>query len=97
MNYNFYDNRIEPCYLMNDIGVDIDSLLHFHKHTDHIVAKAYSRIGILFRGYVSRNLHVLRQAYMTYITPLLKYAKNVWYLHLIVHSNSLEIVRKENY
>jgi len=37
----FYHIRLEPCYLINDIGVDIDSLLRFDKHIDHIVAKAY--------------------------------------------------------
>jgi len=29
MDYYFDDNRTEPCYLVNDIGVDIDSSLHF--------------------------------------------------------------------
>jgi len=43
MNYYFDNTRIEPCYLVNDIGVDIDSLLHFDKHNiDLIVAKTYS-------------------------------------------------------
>jgi len=36
--------------------------LNFDKHIDRIAAKAYSRIGLLFRGFVSRNLHVFRQA-----------------------------------
>jgi len=71
MEYYFNHIRLEPCYLINDIGVDIDSLLHFYKHIDRIVAKAYSRIGLLFRGFVSRNLHVFRRAYITYIRPLL--------------------------
>jgi len=65
IKYNFDDNRIELCDLANDIGVDIDSVLHFDKHVDRIVAKAYSRIGLLFRGFVSRNMHVFRQAYIT--------------------------------
>jgi len=42
---DFDDNRIEPCYLVNDIDVDIDSLLHFDKHADCIVTEAYSLIG----------------------------------------------------
>jgi len=42
----------------NDIGVDIDSLLNFYKHKDRIVAKAYSRLGLLFRGIASIILHV---------------------------------------
>jgi len=45
MEYYFNHIRLEPSYLINDIGVDIDSLLHFDKHIDRIVAKAYFRIG----------------------------------------------------
>jgi len=77
MEYYFNHIRLEPYYLVNDIGVDIDSLLIFNKHIDRMVAKAYSRIGLLFRGFVSRNLHVFSQAYITYIRPLLEYASNV--------------------
>jgi len=40
MDNYFNHKRLEPCYLINDIGVDIDSLLHFDKHIDRIVAKA---------------------------------------------------------
>jgi len=75
--------------LVNDISVDIDLALHFYKHIDRIVAKEYSRIDLLFRDFVSRNLHVFRQAY-TYIRPLLKYVSNVWSPHLLMHINSTE-------
>jgi len=61
-NHYFDDKRIELCYLVNDIGVDIDSLLHFDRYVDRIVAKAYSHIVLLFRCFVSKNLHVFRQA-----------------------------------
>jgi len=55
MDYYFNLIRLEPCYLVHDIGLDIDSLLCFDKHIYRIiVAKAYSRIGIIFRGFVSR-------------------------------------------
>jgi len=43
--------------LLHDIGIDIDSLIHFDTQIYRIVAKAYSRTGLLFRGVVSRNLH----------------------------------------
>jgi len=44
MNYYFNGNLIDSCDLVNDIGVEIDLVLHFDKHIDRIVAKAYSRI-----------------------------------------------------
>ena len=72
----------------------IRSVLHFDKHIDRIVAKAYTRIGLLFRGFVSRDLHVFRQAYITYIRPLLEYASNVWSPYLTMHINAIERVQR---
>jgi len=51
IEYYSDDNRLEQCYLVNDIGVDIDSLLHFDKHIDHIVAKAHFRIPLFRQAY----------------------------------------------
>jgi len=51
-DYYFDGNLIESCDLVNDIGVDVDLTLHFDKHIDRIVAKAYSHTVLLFRGFV---------------------------------------------
>jgi len=65
------------------------------EHIDRIVAKGiFSHIGLLFRGFVSPKLHVFRQAYITYIRPLLEYASNVWSPHLLMHINSIERVQR---
>ena len=40
MEYYFDGKRVESCNLVNDIGIDIDQVLHFDKHIDRIVAKA---------------------------------------------------------
>jgi len=64
------------------------------KHVDRIiVVKAHSRIGLLFRGFVSRNLHVFRQTTYTR-SPLLEYASNAWSPHLMSHVNTLERVQR---
>jgi len=96
MDYYFDGNLIESCDLINDIGLDIDLALHFGEHIDRIVAKAYSRIDILFRGFVSRNLHAFRQAYIPYTRPLLEYASNVWFSHSLTHINSIERVQRHS-
>jgi len=46
---------------------------YFDKHIDRIVVKTY---------FAFRNVHVFRQAYITYIKPLLEYASNVGYITL---------------
>jgi hypothetical protein len=96
----FFDGKlIELSDVVKDLGrlgVNIDSSLEFPNHIDRIVVKAYSRIGVLFRGFVSRNLLLLKQAYITYIRPLLEYASNVWSPYLLTHINALERVQRHH-
>jgi len=65
--------------------------LHCDKHIDRIVAKAYSRIGLLFRGVVYHvtGMRSGERIYITYIGQLLEYASNVWSHHLLMHINSI--------
>ena len=42
------------------------------------MAKARQRVSILFRGFVTRNLYIMRQAFVTYIRPILEYNSIVW-------------------
>jgi hypothetical protein len=60
-----------------DLGVTIDSKLSFEKHISNLVSKARQRVSILFRGFVTRNLYVMRQAFVSYIRPILEYSSIV--------------------
>jgi len=90
MDYYFDENHIEPCHFVNDIDIDIDSLLHFDKHKDRIVPRLILILDYYLEALFWEILHVLRQAYITYIRPLLECASNVCSPHLIMHINSLE-------
>ena len=79
---------------VTDLGVDVDPLLKFDCHINKIIKKAYSRIAILFKGFASREVQLLKQAYITYIRPVLEYASSVWSPHLLKHINSIERVQK---
>jgi hypothetical protein len=79
---------------VSDLGVDTDPLLKFDDQINKIVGKAYSRTGVLFKGFASRNIAVLKQTYLTYIRPVLEYASNVWSPHLIKHINPIKFVQK---
>ena len=64
-------------------------------HINNIIGKAYARVGVLFKGFASRNLHILRQAFITYVRPiLLEYASSVWAPYLLKHINAIERVQK---
>ena len=58
------------------------------------VAKAYQRIYLIFRGFVSRNTSLLKQAYVTYVRPLLEYCTPVWSPYLIKDITKIENVQR---
>jgi hypothetical protein len=72
-----------PCYVINsmtltntdlitDLGVEVDSDPFYHAHILSIVGKATQRVGILFRGFETRDLKFKCEAFITYIRPLLR-------------------------
>jgi len=63
---------------ISDLGVEVDGSLSYSTHIAKVVAKATQRVGILFRGFVSRDLGMMRMAYISYIRPLLEYNSVVW-------------------
>jgi len=61
-----------------DLGIKINSDLSFQSHIGSIVSKARQRVGVLFRGFHTRQVSFLKKAYITYIRPLLEYNSNIW-------------------
>ena len=60
------------------VGVEVDCSLSYKAHIANIVAKATQRVGVLFRGFVTRDLVFMRKAFITYVRPLLEYNSVVW-------------------
>ena len=94
-----------PCYVINnmtlintdlitDLGVEVDSDLSYHAHIVSIVGKATQRVGILFRGFVTRDLTFMRKAFITYIRPLLEYNSVVWNPHKKDYISLIENVQR---
>ena len=61
-----------------DLGVTISYDLSFKTHINNIVATAYQRQSIFFRGFLSRDLKFARKAFITYIRPILEYNSIIW-------------------
>jgi hypothetical protein len=61
-----------------DLGITIGSDLSFDQHINNIVSKVLQRVGILFRQFLYRNLSSMRQAFITYIHPVLAYNSIAW-------------------
>ncbi len=63
---------------MEDLGVTISRTLNPSDHISKIVGKANSRVGLLFRGFRTRDPKFLTQMFIIYIRPLLEYCSCVW-------------------
>ena len=63
---------------VRDLCVTVDSCLSFKEHINNIVTKSMQRCGILFRGFVSRDLLLMRKAFITYIRPILEFNTVIW-------------------
>ena len=62
INYVMNGHIIQPVTHMLDLGVEVDNLLTFDNHIDNIISRAYQRIAILFKGFVSiieKSVHSL--------------------------------------
>ena len=59
-----FDYLIGNCVLsrrscVDDLGVNYDCNLHFEKHIENIVSVAGAKVGLLFRGFKTRDVMIL--------------------------------------
>jgi len=86
--------QINDVCVVSDLGIEIDSLLKYDTHINKIIGKAYSRIGVFFKGFITRHVPVLRKKFLTYVRSVLEYASYVWAPYLAKHIYALEKVQK---
>ena len=78
-----------------DLGITISADLSYIAHINNIVAKALQRSSTLFRGFASRNLQLMRKAFVTYIRPILEYNSILWSPNLVYLINLIESVQRK--
>ena len=76
--YTTNNKRLNNVDSIADLGVEIDSNLSYQAHIANIVSKATQRVGVLFRGFVTRDIKFMRKAFVSYIRPILEYNSVVW-------------------
>jgi len=77
-----------------DLGLTYNDQLKFEEYINGVAAKAYQRIYLLFRGFVSRDRTLLKRAFCTYVRPLLEYCTPVWNPYLIRDIDKIENVQR---
>ena len=79
---------------IRDLGVEVDDCLRFDEHIKIKTKRAYQRLGVLFRGFVSKNESLLTMAYKVYIRPLLEYCSEIWSPFLLKDIDAIESVQR---
>jgi hypothetical protein len=59
--------------LTPDLGILMYSSLSDRDHINNTASKSLKCCGVLFRGFVSRDLSFLRKAFVVYVRPILEY------------------------
>jgi hypothetical protein len=77
-SYSINHINLPNSELSSDLGIIVDSCLSFKEHINHIVSKSLQRCGVLFRGFTSRDLTLMKKAFVIYIRPILEYDSCVW-------------------
>jgi hypothetical protein len=78
-DYKLCESLITWTECIKDLGVQIDSELHFHHHVDYIFSQAVRLLGLI-RTVTSSfsSLQSLLMLYYTLVRPKLEYASVVW-------------------
>lgn len=76
--YHIAGTTLTHCSCSTDLGVLIDNNLTYSHHIGSIIRKVSQRTGTFFRGFTSRNIHLMRKVWITYIRPLLDFNSCVW-------------------
>ena len=93
-HYTMNGQIIQPLHSISDLGVEIDGGLKFSTHINNVATKAFQRLGIIFRGFSTRNPDFLVRAYKTYVRPILDYCSSVWNPFLQKDIDLLESVQR---
>ena len=80
---------------VKDLGIVIGNHLSYCDHISEITSKASQRVGILFRGFLTRDLNLLRRAFITYIRPILEYGTVLWSPTLKKFIDQIENVQRK--
>ena len=72
--YYFETTPIPLAKSVNDLGILIEPNLKFNDHIQNIIVKSKQRASLIYRSFLSNDIHILTRAFTTYVRPLLEYA-----------------------
>jgi hypothetical protein len=80
---------------IKDLGVMLDSKLHFHRHIDFVHSQAFRTLGFIYVTYNFSTSDCLVVLYNSLIRSKLEYASAVWNNLSLTDSNKIENMQRK--
>jgi hypothetical protein len=80
---------------VRDLGILVDRNMSFSTYVSKVVCKAFARVNLVIKCFLSRDIVTLVRAYTTYVRPLVEYATFCWSPHQVAAIKQLESVQRE--
>ena len=95
-DYKIANNNLTRVTNIRDLGITLDSKLHFNLHIDNIVAKAFKQLGLILR--ISKPFtrgNTIKILYNAFVRSVLEFGSVVWSPQYAVHVDRIERVQKK--
>ena len=93
-NYCLGGTQLEIVEDIRDLGIQVDSKLKFHTHTDIITKKAYCVLGLISKSFECKDSDVIIKLYTTLVCPIMEYNNIPWGLTYILDNQKLEKIQR---
>jgi len=87
-NYTIAGTQLELLDTIRDHGIQIDSKLKFHTHTDKVVKKAHM-LGLICKAFECKDSDIMAKLYKTLVRPIIEYNNVIWVPFYILDNQKL--------
>ena len=81
--------------VLKDLGVHISNDISSSIHCTNIASKAARVSALIYKTFFSKDVNLMKKAFLVYVRPILEYCSVVWNPYLICDINRLEKVQRK--
>ena len=94
-NYALDGIQLELLDNYRDLGIQIDSKLKFHIHTDTVVKKAYRVLGLIRKSFECKDYDVMVKLYKSLVRPIIEYNNVLWGPFYVSDNRKIERIQRK--
>ena len=94
-NYALDGIQLELLDNYRDLGIQIDSKLKFHIHTDTVVKKAYRVLGLIRKSFECKDYDVMVKLYKSLVRPIIEYNNVLWGPFYVSDNQKIERIQRK--